>query len=111
MVIEIHREPFTDSVRPTHMTTFAFDQSTIHAHADALRDDAAALQPLPNVPVPSVWPLAEFSQALSQAVEQENARSEAFSEEASRVAFAMLKAVQAAISVDERFSNRLQAVL
>ena len=93
------------------MTVFHIDPAAVSAMTDSLRADAAQLQLLDDVNVPDLWPLGEFSAALSQAITKANTDAEALRAEANRIAAAMDLAADAAVAVDDRTCRKLEASL
>lgn len=93
------------------MTVFHIDPAAVSAMTDSLRADAEQLQLLDDVNVPDLWPLGEFSAALSQAITKANTDAEALRAEANRIAAAMDLAVDAAVAVDDRTCRKLEAPL
>lgn len=78
---------------------------------NSLREDAASLQLLNDVPVPDIWPLGAFGSAVDQAIAKANTDAEALRAEAHRIAAVMDLAVDAAAAVDSRTCEKLGATL
>ena len=93
------------------MTVFHIDSTAVSAMTDSLREDAARLQLLNDVPVLNVWPLGEFRTAVGEAIVKANADAEALRAEAQRIASVMDLAVDAAAAVDASTCKRLGAAL
>lgn len=93
------------------MTVFQIDSAAVSAMTDSLREDAAQLQLLNDVPVLDVWPLGEFRTAVGEAIAKANADAESLRAEAHRIASAMDLAVDAAAAVDASTCQKLEATL
>ena len=93
------------------MTVFHIDSAAVSAMTDALRNDAATLQLLHDVPFPTTWPLGEFSAAVTESIAKANADAEALRAEAHRIAAVMDLAVDAAAAVDTCTCQKLGATL
>ena len=93
------------------MTVFHVDSAAVSAMTDSLRNDAARLQLLNDVPVPRTWPLGEFSAAVTESIAKANTDAEALRAEAHRIAEVMDLAVDAAAAVDTCTCQKLGAAL
>lgn len=93
------------------METFAVDAHFVFTHADSLRADANALKPLPEVPIPDVFPFEVFRAAYTTAINTAEQRAQQVRHEARRVAANMETTVYAADSVDGATSAGLGSLL
>ncbi|MGV0345880.1 hypothetical protein HMPREF2736_01245 [Corynebacterium sp. HMSC036E10] len=93
------------------MTVFQFDSASVFSMTDSLRNDAASLRPLNQVPVPDVWPLGQFRHAVSTAIEQANSDATLLRDEARRIAATMDLTVDAACAVDTATCHKFGATL
>ena len=93
------------------MTVIHIDPAAVSAMTESLRADAAQLQLLDDVNVPDLWPLGEFSAAVTESIAKANTDAEALRAEAHRIAEVMDLAVDAAAAVDTCTCRKLGAAL
>ena len=62
------------------MNVFELDATYVRSHTDALRNDAASLSPLSELPIPATGPLANFARATAGAIRCSNGKAEELQE-------------------------------
>lgn len=93
------------------MNVFELDATHVRTHTDALRNDAASLSPLSELPIPATGPLANFARATAGAIRCSNGKAEELQEAARRIAGNMDLTLQAAHCVDETTGLTLEGAL
>ena len=93
------------------MTVFEIDSATVHALTDALRRDAADLNPLIDLDLPRNSSHAFYNMIVTHAIDDANGRADQLRAEARRIAAVMDLTVDAAANVDNGLGARLGATL
>lgn len=104
-------EPGPGLLRQTSMTVFTLDSAAVSALTNQLRADAGNLNPLHDISIPAVGPLATFSASVSGAIAGANLRAEELRTEARRIAQVMDRTAEAAANVEACTCAKLGAVL